>query len=185
MCRLDGVENLAAHSSTTALSLDLGDCLHTPRNPITARSLLHTGPKMYMAMAPNPGQGGTTKLHLDATDAVNIMTWCSDPTQPGAQWVIYPRSAAHRLRDALALRYPRTTGRHPIHAHEFYLEPEDIEWISERYHIRPWIFNQSVSQMVIIPVGCAHQVRLVRIALTCILTFRLGLQPAKCHQGRK
>ncbi|KAG9124751.1 hypothetical protein FRC07_010375 [Ceratobasidium sp. 392] len=67
--RRDGILNVASHFATNAIAPDLG-------------------PKMYNAFASNEGPGGqgSTRLHMDMADAVNIMMYANNSKDglPGA-----------------------------------------------------------------------------------------------------
>lgn len=74
------------------------------------------GPKMYNAYASNdegPRGFGTTNLHNDMADAVNIMMFAGDRPEdmddtgyeddkiPGALWCIYPDDQSENIRNYL------------------------------------------------------------------------------------
>ena len=71
-----GFTNLAAHYPENAETApDLGEVLADSCVRIT-NDLSPIGPKMYIACgAENEALHGTTRLHLDVADAVNLTTW--------------------------------------------------------------------------------------------------------------
>ncbi|KAJ7796978.1 hypothetical protein B0H14DRAFT_2390189, partial [Mycena olivaceomarginata] len=85
----DGVLNIASHFPTNAVPPDLG-------------------PKMYIAYG-NPkrtvsGSKGSTKLHMDMADALNIMTYTADQSDGDkgcAAWDIFRAADSDKLRDFL------------------------------------------------------------------------------------
>ncbi|KAF5372048.1 hypothetical protein D9615_008080 [Tricholomella constricta] len=86
--RRDGVLNIASHFPADTVSPDLG-------------------PKMYNAMANGQGAGskGTTRLHMDMADALNVMTYAAPMPDgaPGcAAWDIYRAEDSDKLRAFLA-----------------------------------------------------------------------------------
>ncbi|KAF8748317.1 hypothetical protein RHS01_10922 [Rhizoctonia solani] len=85
--RRDGILNLAAHFATNAIAPDLG-------------------PKMYNAFTSSEGPGGqgSTRLHMDMADAVNIMMYASDcpDGSPGvAAWDIFRACDSEKIRSYL------------------------------------------------------------------------------------
>ncbi|KIM87080.1 hypothetical protein PILCRDRAFT_31089, partial [Piloderma croceum F 1598] len=102
LTRLDGVFNLASHSPYNMISPDLG-------------------PKMYNACetAPDDQHQGSTKLHGDLTDAVNIMLWAAknaDGTPGCALWHIFPATALAFFRNFLIEVCGFTGPGDPIHS---------------------------------------------------------------------
>jgi lysine-specific demethylase 3 len=104
---------------------------------------------------------GSTKLHKDLTDAVNIMLWASMLAGgvPGsALWHIFPASASH-----IICRFLREQGfmgpGDPIHSQQVYFTPTMLELLFKQYGIQPWKIIQRPGEAVYIPAGCAHQVR--------------------------
>ncbi|BFZ58899.1 hypothetical protein PYCC9005_005967 [Savitreella phatthalungensis] len=131
------------------------------------------GPKLYCAGASSdaPGHQGTTVLHMDMTDAVNIMTWSShDPltsTRPGAAvWDIFPHDALPFLRRYMLLHVvdrndaSQALMDDPIRRARYYLTTADLAALSlpENGGVKPWRIYQNVGEAVFIPAGCAHQV---------------------------
>jgi lysine-specific demethylase 3 len=122
------------------------------------------GPKMYIAHASSDARNGqgTTKLHLDITDAVNIMTFAAESKTAkerggAAVWDIFPADATDKLRTFL-----RTTSSKPVDdpvlRQTFYISIPQLEQLRNEYGIVPWRIYQNPGDAVFIPAGCAHQV---------------------------
>ncbi|KAJ3537342.1 hypothetical protein NM688_g6705 [Phlebia brevispora] len=148
ICAVDGIFNLAAHFAVNGTMPDLG-------------------PKMYMANGTkiDDHHHGSTRLHLDMTDAVNILTWAApqpDGTSGGAKWTIWPAAYRSQLRDFLAtdqlIQHDLMKDGDPIHCQKYYLGPSLLARFHQRYGIRPYTIFQRVGEAIIIPAGCAHQV---------------------------
>ncbi|KAJ3198774.1 putative JmjC domain-containing histone demethylation protein 2C [Dinochytrium kinnereticum] len=92
------------------------------------------GPKMYCAYASSDEgslRAGTTPLHLDMADAVNVMVYASDPAdselamdaRPSAVWDIFPRSALVKLRRFVGTILKERGRKYddPIHDQTFFM----------------------------------------------------------------
>jgi len=104
---------------------------------------------------------GSTKLHLDLTDALNLMVWaanCPDGKPSDAAWDIFPPWASPFLRKYFREHCAFTGPDDPIHAQCFYMTPTMLDRFADEYNIRPYRIYQHPGQCVIIPAGCAHQV---------------------------
>ncbi|KIM89597.1 hypothetical protein PILCRDRAFT_60651, partial [Piloderma croceum F 1598] len=137
----------------------LNAALHYPLNGIAP----DTGPKMYFAYktVSDDHHNGSTKLHMDLTDAVNVMLWASpDPDkQPGyALWRIFPATSAPLLHRFIREECGFTGPRDPVHSQCIYLSPNKCELFFKKYGIRPYTIRQYPNQAVFIPAYCAHQV---------------------------
>ncbi|EJU06109.1 hypothetical protein DACRYDRAFT_19407 [Dacryopinax primogenitus] len=141
--RRDGVLNLASHFPSTAIRPDLG-------------------PKMYNALESKETSGGrgTTRLHLDMADAVNVMTWAAEKDgQTGcAAWDIFRTQDSEVIRTFLQEAFPGFKGGDPIHSQLFYLDSDLRRQLFEKHGVRSWRIYQRPGQAVFIPAGCAHQV---------------------------
>ncbi|KAI0242579.1 hypothetical protein L0F63_000614 [Massospora cicadina] len=118
------------------------------------------GPKMYVAYAGKNGDlTGTTPLHLDASDAINVLRYSAGPQdQPGAVWHLFRREDTEGLRRFIASKAPHKLDD-PIHDQSFYLSQTLLLELFEREKIRPYVIHQMVNEVVLIPAGCPHQVR--------------------------
>ena len=74
------------------------------------------------------------------------------------------RTNAHLFKDlAKLVEAIRTMNwckpdEHPIHSQSVYLKASMLEVLRESYGITPWIIEQCVGDLVVIPAGAAHQV---------------------------
>ncbi|KAA1475960.1 hypothetical protein DENSPDRAFT_760878, partial [Dentipellis sp. KUC8613] len=144
--RPDGVLNLASHLPMHPISPDLG-------------------PKMYNAFGTfqDDCHHGSTRLHEDVTDAVNIMTFASpgtDGSPGGTQWVIFQRQDTPLLRQFLkespAINYCDVGD--PIHSQSIFVTSAHLQTLADEYNVRPFVFHQHPNEAVFIPAGCPHQV---------------------------
>lgn len=111
-----------------------------------------SGPKMYLATK-DLSKTGSTVLHLDVTDAINILPYVHDAQigrSSGAHWDIFSPNDSERIRKY----YGTNEGQDPIHAQKFYVTPADAKAMG----IRPFVIDQRAGEAVFIPAGCAHQV---------------------------
>lgn len=167
-------ENALPYPSYTRRSGPLNLASHFPRNWIAP----DLGPKMYNAspapdfVSSDPGQEviGTTNLHLDLTDAVNIMLYASggheDPLLSmdkgiplcGAVWDIFPPSSANKIRAYLRDCDPLSDVDDPIHRQMYYLSESHLSELASQEVCSYRVFQQP-GDAVFIPAGCPHQVR--------------------------
>ncbi|ODQ50522.1 Clavaminate synthase-like protein [Saitoella complicata NRRL Y-17804] len=133
------------------------------------------GPKMYNAYASSDEEGGagTTNLHLDMTDAINIMAYAAGRPPEGregcAVWDIFPAEATGVLREFIKTEIIKDGkgGKggegvrdidDPVLRQRFYLTRPHLALLRAKYGIRPHRIYQSPGDAVFIPAGCAHQV---------------------------
>jgi [histone H3]-dimethyl-L-lysine9 demethylase len=127
---------------------------------------------MYNALATEdkPGTKGTTKLHMDMADAVNIMVHAElyGSEKGFAIWDIYRAEDSEKIRDYLK-KFPipfnlkhlpdgSIPEQDPIHIQGFYLDPVMRSELYEKYGVFSHRIHQYPGQAVFIPAGCAHQV---------------------------
>ncbi|KAK0242300.1 hypothetical protein EDD85DRAFT_810740 [Armillaria nabsnona] len=141
--RRDGVKNISSHFPLNTVSPDLG-------------------PKMYNAMASNQQEGskGSTRLHMDMADALNIMTYsCAGPDgSPGcAAWDLFRREDNDTIRQFLKQKFG-FNGQDPIHSQQFYLTEDLRLELWQQYHVQSYRVYQRPGEAIVIPAGCAHQV---------------------------
>jgi len=119
---------------------------------------------MYNAFASEEGDGGfgSTRLHMDMADAVNIMLYAvDDHGQEGvAAWDIFPSQDSNAIRDFLRKEFPPERHRYtdPIHSQHFFLTTGLRKKLHDEYGVRSWRIYQRPGEAVFIPAGCAHQV---------------------------
>ena len=121
---------------------------------------------MYVALASasEDDRYGTTKLHIDVTDAINVLTWTSGPPSDGAAiWDIVPYPALPTLREFIRNRGLYTSAGDPIHAQAIFLTNEMIQQFTAQHKFPIWRIHQRLGDAVFIPAGCAHQVSVTSI----------------------
>ena len=102
---------------------------------------------------------GTTNLHQDVADAVNLIPWTYNPSLTSAIWHIFPRHTLPQLRQFLRDAHPELQDRDPIQAQAAFLTDRDLDQLAQIYKVVPWIIKQRAGDMLFIPAGCPHQVR--------------------------
>lgn len=118
---------------------------------------------MYNAYASNedPGTKGSTRLHMDMADAVNIMMH-AEPTPAGdvgcAAWDIFRAEDSEEIRVFLKKHFRNKVVTDPIHAQIFYLDPSLRKQLYDEHGVKSYRFYQKPGDAVFIPAGCAHQV---------------------------
>lgn len=116
------------------------------------------GPKLYAAMASKQDNGhhGSTRLHKDVSDVVNIMA-----SDGQARWDVFT-SEDSGLVKTFVISHFKLFGVRPedsINAHNVYLTPDDLKELRDKHNVMPFTFYQSWKDVVYIPAGCAYQVR--------------------------
>jgi [histone H3]-dimethyl-L-lysine9 demethylase len=122
---------------------------------------------MYNALATEDAEGskGTTRLHMDMADAVNMMVYaepCADGTLGGARWDLFRAEDAPAIRKFLTDRFKLASVIDPIHSQQFYLDKELRAELYAKTGVRSHQIIQRQGEAVFIPAGCAHQVRFIR-----------------------
>jgi lysine-specific demethylase 3 len=165
-CRRDGVLNIASHFPSNTVMPDLG----TWTSMLVSFGALMTGasvkgPKMYVALATTDEEGskGSTRLHMDMADGVNIMVH-SEPRPDGSQgvaaWDLFRAEDADRLRRFLKRRFGANGQHDPILSQQYYLDAELRKELYDDYGIKSHRVYQRPGDAVFVPAGCAHQVRI-------------------------
>ncbi|RDX51828.1 hypothetical protein OH76DRAFT_1346367 [Lentinus brumalis] len=146
--RYDGYRNLISHYGI-------------PPYPIKSQKP-DVGPKVYIATK-DVLQEGSTRLHLDATCAVNLLSWTSssDPDTTGAEWDIFAPEDLPALRGYLRAKCAKPDAQKgamdPVHAQQTYLTAEMLHEL-RAINVRPYKIKQRLGDAVFIPAGAAHQV---------------------------
>jgi lysine-specific demethylase 3 len=118
---------------------------------------------MYNALASSEKEGtkGSTRLHMDMADAVNIMTYASITPTGGegyAAWDIYKPEDAETIRKFLRDRFTTPQQQDPIHSQQYYLDTTLRRQLYEKTGVASHRIYQRAGEAVFIPAGCAHQV---------------------------
>ncbi|WVR04951.1 hypothetical protein IAU60_001963 [Kwoniella sp. DSM 27419] len=146
------------------------------------------GPKMYNAFEAleTPGGFGSTRLHMDVADAVNLLTYASDRSdgQPGcAVWDLFRAEDAGLIREYLREKFEKThVFTDPIHSQLFYLDSSMRRELFEKKGVRGWRVYQYPGQAVFIPAGCAHQVCNLADCIKIALDFVSPHNVRRCQQ---
>jgi hypothetical protein len=190
--RRSGPLNLASHFPPGWNAPDLGPKMY---NAYPAKDFLSLNEdaltpehKVQLAKEVN----GTTNLHLDLTDAVNIMLYTSGGLNApllsttekgiplcGAIWDIFPPSAAATIRAYLKEKNEDVDD--PIHRQIYYLSEHDLALLAQKGVGSYRIFQQP-GDAVFIPAGCPHQVRNRRSCVKVAVDF---LTAENVHVCRK
>lgn len=147
---------------------------------------------MYNAFASDETTGGqgSTRLHMDVADAINIMLHASpreDGTPGCAVWDLYRAEDADKLRAFLKAKFPQEVYTDPIHSQKFYLDAELRAELYAKHGVASFRVYQYPGQAVFIPAGCAHQVcnlaNCIKIALDFVSPREWLLEDAAdCRQ---
>lgn len=142
---------------------------------------------MYNSMASSQeaGSKGSTRLHMDMADALNVMLYaaqCPDGTPGYAAWDLFRAEDSDKLRAFLKKRFgPGARGNSgangqqaadkaaaamqeqmaahdPIHSQLFYLDVVLRKALFDEFGVRSYRIYQRPGEGVFIPAGCAHQV---------------------------
>ncbi len=118
---------------------------------------------MYNAMASSEMQGskGSTQLHMDMADAVNIMLYAAstpDGRQGSAAWDLFKAEDSMKLRKFLGQKFKGQFEDDPIHSQQFYLDAQLRQELFKEFNVMSYRIYQKPGDAVFIPAGCAHQV---------------------------
>ncbi|KAJ8694118.1 hypothetical protein PTI98_009052 [Pleurotus ostreatus] len=140
------------------------------------------GPKAYIATAndsdPRTNQG-TTRLHMDLCDAANSMLPVDKDS--AALWHVFAPEDASKLQEFLCSKH-RDTSKNHIHAQLTYLTPEDLVKLEKDFGVRPYAFTQKAGETVLIPTGCAHQVRNLTACAKIAVDFLSSHSVKRCTE---
>ncbi|KAF8629624.1 hypothetical protein AX15_003360 [Amanita polypyramis BW_CC] len=166
--RRDGVMNMSSHFPTNVIGPDLG-------------------PKMYNAMASSLAEGskGTTRLHMDMADALNIMTFaspCADGSPGCAAWDLFHAEDSEKLRGFLRKRIQGIGVQDPIHSQQIYLDEVLRKELWETQGIKSYRVYQRPGEAIFIPAGCAHQVANLADCVKVAIDFVSPENVARCER---
>ncbi|KAA1472527.1 Clavaminate synthase-like protein [Dentipellis sp. KUC8613] len=142
--RRDGILNIASHFPSNTVAPDIG-------------------PKMYNAMETfeTAGSNGTTRLHMDMADAVNVMLH-AEPRADGspgvAAWDLFRPEDSDAIRKFMREKFSEVQTNDPIHIQRYYLDSTLRRELYEKCGIKSHRIYQRPGEAVFIPAGCAHQV---------------------------
>lgn len=117
---------------------------------------------MYNAWAANqnPGCKGSTRLHMDMADAVNVMLFaapCPDGSPGCAVWDIYRAEDSDKIRVYLRRKYNLGPHYDPIHGQQYYLDDSLKEMLYRELGVISYRMYQRPGEAIFVPAGCAHQ----------------------------
>ncbi|KAJ7740064.1 hypothetical protein DFH07DRAFT_965551 [Mycena maculata] len=165
--RRDGVLNLASHFPLNTIVPDLG-------------------PKMYNAYAnlTDRDSKGTTQLHMDMSDVLNIMTYASldsENKDGRAVWDLFRAQDSNKIRRFLRAKFPKNSGD-PIHGQEVYLDDNARRDLWTEHGVKSYRVYQTPGNAIFIPAGCAHQVRNLSDCIKVAIDF---MSPENIKQCEK
>jgi len=166
--RRDGVLNIASHFPSNTVMPDLG-------------------PKLYIALATNDEEGskGSTRLHMDMADGVNIMVHSEagpDGSAGVAAWDLFRAEDADRLRRFLKRRFGVNGQHDPILSQQYYLDAALRKELYDDYGIKSHRVYQRPGDAVFIPAGCAHQVANLADSIKVAVDFVSPKNIARCEK---
>lgn len=177
--RIDGLLNPGIHFPKNGVIPDLGEHWSLTDLPFCDFAILTplTGPKMYNAEGTilDGHSYASTKLHMDVTDAFNLMMWCHN--RP-AVWDIFQREDVPALRKILK-DHPDFNGKgDPILSQSIFLTDAELQSLSEEHGIRAHRIFQKKGEGIVVPPGCPHQVSHLHFTLEWLLIVgRSGTSP--------
>jgi [histone H3]-dimethyl-L-lysine9 demethylase len=118
---------------------------------------------MYIALATTDEEGskGSTRLHMDMADVVNIMVHAearADGSPGVAAWDLFRAEDADKLRRFLKRRFGMNGQHDPILSQQYYLDAALRKELYDDHKIRSHRVYQRPGDAVFVPAGCAHQV---------------------------
>jgi len=166
--RKDGVLNIASHFPSNTVMPDLG-------------------PRMYIALATTDEEGskGSTRLHMDMADGVNIMLHAearADGSPGVAAWDLFRTEDADRLRRFLKRRFGANGQHDPILSQQYYLDAALRKELFDDYGIKSHRVYQRPGEAVFIPAGCAHQVANLADSIKVSVDFVSSNNIARCEK---
>ncbi|KAI7824435.1 hypothetical protein BX661DRAFT_144860, partial [Kickxella alabastrina] len=151
------------------------------------------GPKMYCAYGSRDDGGGfgTTNLHCDMSDAVNIMAYASKSflranniATAAAVWNIFPSASRATLRKFITEH--KAEGMFisdAIHDQAFFLTRGDRQQLFDKYGAKlgsSYVIHQNPGDAVFVPAGSPHQVCNYANAVKIAMDFVSPERVAEC-----
>ncbi|KAI8618371.1 hypothetical protein BC830DRAFT_1109225 [Chytriomyces sp. MP71] len=120
------------------------------------------GPTLFIAGAAFSESAGTTVLHKDNAGAYNVCMYAQDPSKPAAVWHLFSREDTRKI----AAIYDRVDeDAYVMMDFTHYLDAAALEMLEREHGVRPFVLEQKVGDMILIPAGCAHQVRNLQLCV--------------------
>ena len=79
----------------------------------------------------------------------------------GAEWIVFKRKDKDAVRRFLKTRFQDSIGKDidPILSQQFYFNSKLLEELEVAENVRPYRRKQQMGEAILIPAGCAHQVK--------------------------
>ncbi|KAJ3074922.1 hypothetical protein HDU98_009797 [Podochytrium sp. JEL0797] len=140
----------------------------TKEGPLSLFSFLPTdvlaqihGPTLFISVLTPPNHP-TTRLHKDGAGAYNALLWAENASQPGALWHIFTREDTKVLERV----YNRPDeDAYPLLCFDTYFGETELQNLVREHGVKPVVIEQRVGEMILIPAGCAHQVRNLQLCV--------------------
>jgi hypothetical protein len=124
------------------------------------------GPKLYISTGKSRKNPGTTRLGLESTDTIYIMTqrFISgnefSTVRCAAIWHIFDNTDTDKIRKYLSFhpKYFSENYVDLIYDRPVYLTPKMLEELKEEYNVTGYQIYQNPGDCVFIPAGCAYQI---------------------------
>ncbi|KAJ7177326.1 Clavaminate synthase-like protein [Mycena crocata] len=142
--RTDGIANVAAYFPRNGIAPDLGPKMYNAHGNISGRTV------------------ASTRLHMDMADALNILMHAEvlpNGKPGGATWDIFRAEDAQQIRHFLRSEFPNRQVDDPIHGQEVFITDELLLRMHQTCGVKSYRVHQKVGEAIMIPAGCAHQVR--------------------------
>lgn len=106
---------------------------------------------------------GSTVLHLDMSDALNMMLYAAkhpDGTPGYTSWQLFSPLDSIVLREFLVQEGVFDGAGDIIHSHQVYITHDMLDRLHRVHGVQPYEIHQHGGEVVYIPAGCTHQVQL-------------------------
>ncbi|KAJ7488335.1 hypothetical protein FB451DRAFT_1227027 [Mycena latifolia] len=169
--RQNGVRNITSHLPDTPGGPDLA-----PNGPNL--SIVHASSEVA-------NRNGSTRLHIDRADVLNIMTFasCSPDGQEGhAAWDIFRAQDSGKIQQFLRRKFKITA--HLIltdQENQAYLDDEARRELWRDYGVKSFRVYQRACDAVFVPAGCAYQVCNLSDCITATIAFASPEHIERCE----